>query len=264
MRCGLVSRTSLHHFPWVLPAVSSRSSEITSASASTEFPETAWSTIRRAGHDSEEQRTIALRQLCERYEPAIRRSLVRMAGPGLEVDDLVQGFLAEKFLRPQFLANVQADGGRFRDFIRICLRNYVRTAWRRSVQASDRGQSPDEQTEPVSAEPGPDAVLDQEWARQILELARGRLRAEAAAAGLEELCDHLEARLDGGTDLPGQEELGRRLGKSGNAVAVALHRLRERYAWLLHDEIRRTVADPTRWKEERDHLVAILSAPRSP
>ncbi len=203
---------------------------------------------------------MALRRLCERYEPAVRRCFARMAGPGMEVDDLVQGFFAEKFLRPQFLANVQADGGRFRDFIRICLRNYLRTVWRRSSQESCRGQFPAEPAEPVSPEPGPDALLDHEWARQILELARGRLRAEAAAAGLTDLCEHLEARLDGGHDLPGQEELGRRLGKSANAVAVALHRLRERYAWLLHDEIRQTVADPTRWKEERDDLIAILNA----
>jgi RNA polymerase sigma factor (sigma-70 family) len=228
------------------------------------FPETAWSTILRARQNSPDERFAAVQRLCERYEPAIRRSFEKTAGPDMDVDELVQGFFTEKFLRPQFLANLERDGGRFRDFIRQCLRNYQRTAWRRSVRHSHHEVIGAEATEPTSEAPGPDVALDREWARQILELARARLRSEAEAGGLLELCSHLEAQLDGATDLPGQAELGQRLGKSPNAVAVALHRLRERYGWLLHDEIRQTVADPTRWREERDHLLAILNSVGTP
>jgi len=46
---------------------------------------------------------------------------------------------------------------------------------------------------------------------------------------------------------------------TSNAVAVAVHRLRQRYRQLVREEISRTVADPSEIDEEQRYLVALLS-----
>jgi DNA-directed RNA polymerase specialized sigma24 family protein len=228
------------------------------------FPDTAWSTILRAGSGDGDDAVAALHRLCRRYEPAIRRSFQRVQGNSAVVDDLVQGFFAEKFLRPQFLAGLERDGGRFRDFIRTCVRNYHRTCWRRVTLQQPPGTHCPLNAEgaPEPAAPGltPDQCLDREWAGQLLALARERLRLEAEAAQMTELFQQFATQLDDPAQALAHPELAARLGKSENAVAVALHRLRARFGWLVHDEIRQTVPDPTQWRAERDHLLAALAA----
>lgn len=223
------------------------------------FPETAWGTIRDAGQGTPEVRFEALRRLAERYEPAIRATFRKLGAAPHEVDDLVQGFFEEKFLKPQFLAGLEVEGGRFRGFIGNCLRNYRRTVWRRNSKVRQQEALSADLLEVPGAEIAPDLALDRSWARQLMELARQRLRREAEEAGISEIAHHFEAQLDGVGPLASHEELGSRLGKSANAVGVALHRMRERYAWLLYEEIRQTVSDPTQWRAERDHLVSLLT-----
>ncbi len=225
------------------------------------FPPTAWTTIVRAQSAPEEERFAALQRLCERYEPAIRRCFRRATGAGASVDELVQDFFADRFLRPQFLANLERDGGRFRDFIRVCIRNFCRTHWQREQRHAARFIHGDVLLEDLPDPRSPEAHLDAEWAQEILALARERLRGEALAAGHSPLFEHFCRQCDDHQPLAPIAELARTLGKSENAVSVGLHRLRERFGWLLFDEIRQTVPDPTRWKEERDHLLAALSPP---
>jgi hypothetical protein len=49
------------------------------------------------------------------------------------------------------------------------------------------------------------------------------------------------------------------LGMSTGAVAVAVHRLRQRYRELVYAEIANTVADPADIEEEKRHLFAVLT-----
>jgi RNA polymerase sigma-70 factor (ECF subfamily) len=46
---------------------------------------------------------------------------------------------------------------------------------------------------------------------------------------------------------------------SANAVAVTVHRLRQRYRALVHAEIANTVASPADVEEEMRHLLAALA-----
>ena len=54
-------------------------------------------------------------------------------------------------------------------------------------------------------------------------------------------------------------ELAVKLGVSEGAVKSAVHRLRQRYRQLLHDEIAQTVASPGEVNEELHHLFAVLA-----
>lgn len=223
------------------------------------FPSTPWSTVLAAKDVVEERRYAAVEKLCHRYEPAVRRVFQKITANSAEVDDLVQGFFAEKFLRPQFFTYLERDGGRFREFLKQCLRNYQRTHWRKnSRKLQHEVLVPQPPAEVAEEHAGPELHLDREWAEAIVERAREALAAEAEAGGQAELCRFFEAQLDGVSNLPAYAELARRLSKTENALTVALHRMRARYEWLLTQEIQSTLADPSRWQEEREYLLRVL------
>jgi hypothetical protein len=55
-----------------------------------------------------------------------------------------------------------------------------------------------------------------------------------------------------------EREVGRLLGLEGTGVRSALLRLRTRLRYLVLDEVRRTVADPTETADELRYLIELL------
>lgn len=52
--------------------------------------------------------------------------------------------------------------------------------------------------------------------------------------------------------------VGAELGLTANAVAVSVHRLRERYRELVREEVARTVAAPEEIQDELRHLLDVI------
>src|SRR5438477_6642253 len=90
------------------------------------FPSTQWSLVGRAGRTSNEHRRDALGVLLHRYMPALRAHLVlakRMSADHAE--DLLQGFVADKIIEKNLLAQAEQARGRFRSFLLAALNHYV-------------------------------------------------------------------------------------------------------------------------------------------
>jgi RNA polymerase sigma-70 factor (ECF subfamily) len=106
----------------------------------------------------------------------------------------------------------------------------------------------------------PERVFDLRWAATVVEHALRRLREECEGQGrlrlFEALRDHLTAeRAD-----TSYADLGAGLGVADTVVKKQLHNLRQRYRWLLREEVAHTVGNPADVDDEIRHLCATLAA----
>jgi RNA polymerase sigma-70 factor (ECF subfamily) len=110
----------------------------------------------------------------------------------------------------------------------------------------------------LSSSDTPDRAFDRSWAEMMLDRSLDALRQEHQARGKEQLYETLKPSLAGevGEDYAG---LGRRLGMTPGAVAVAVHRLRLRLRELVRAEVAQTVGSAADLDEEMRSLLAVLS-----
>ena len=93
----------------------------------------------------------------------------------------------------------------------------------------------------------------------MLEKAFASLREEHVAAGKGKLFDLIKAFL---LDRAGQRDYHAAaaiLGMTPNAVALSVHRLRQRYRQLIRAEVAQTVSSPGEIEAEMRHLLSVLA-----
>ena len=235
----------------------------TSAVVSGLFAATHWSVVLQARGKSAD----ALAALCRHYRNPL---LCWLRGRGTsphDAEDLVQGFLAH-LLQRDFLENVSPTRGRFRTFLLVSLKNYLRDEHRKDFAAKRGGgqkvESLQEITdegklrhEPQATDDSPDVEFDRAWADAVLANAVQQLTAECARSGHERLCAALEPVLFADETAGSYREIGEQLGMSEGAVKVAAHRLRVRLKNLIRAEVLQTVADERELDGELRYLIAL-------
>lgn len=154
-------------------------------------------------------------------------------------------------------------------FLLIALKRFLVNEWERD-QAQKRGggaqllslDAEDAEAryklEPVD-EMTPDRIYERRWALALLEEVMKALRREYARNGKGELFDLLKVFLYGEKSTVSQVEIGSRFGLSESAVKSAVHRLRQRYRELLHEEVAQTVVNRVDVEDELRHLLNVLS-----
>jgi RNA polymerase sigma-70 factor (ECF subfamily) len=233
------------------------------------FATTHWSVVLQAGESHSTQGTEALEKLCRTYWYPLFAFIRRQGRTEEDAKDLTQEFFARLLERKDF-QHVEARKGKFRTFLLAALSHFLSNE-RDYAQAAKRGGgktiiSLDEMTpgqlrrfEPAS-NLSPDKLFDQRWALTLLELAVARLREETSAAGKTGQFELLKTFL---TNEPGENEyaaVAKRLETTAQSVAVAVHRLRQRYRELVRAEVAHTVSSPLEVDEEMRHLYAALNA----
>ena len=106
----------------------------------------------------------------------------------------------------------------------------------------------------------PEHLFDLRWAATVVEQALRRLREECEAKGRLRLFETLSAHLSTERDEISYSQLAKNLGVAETMVKKQLHNLRQRYRWLLRDEVAHTVANPADVDDEIRHTCAILAA----
>jgi RNA polymerase sigma-70 factor (ECF subfamily) len=104
----------------------------------------------------------------------------------------------------------------------------------------------------------PEKIFERRWALTVLETVLARLKTELESEGKGKLFQNLQALVVGETGAARQKEVAARLGLSEGAVAVTVHRLRQRYRGMLREEISQTVSRPEEVEDEIRHLQALL------
>jgi RNA polymerase sigma-70 factor (ECF subfamily) len=179
----------------------------------------------------------------------------------------VQGFFA-RLIEKEMLSRIQREGGRFRTFLLTCF-NHFASDQRDSAHRLKRGGGRDllsldaELAEGrYSVEPAdladPSKVYERRWALTVLESVLSRLKAEMVAEGKGPIFEHLQAFIVGDPGAGRQAAAAARLGLSENALAVTVHRIRQRYRRLLREEIAQTVQRIEDVDDELAYLLTVL------
>ena len=231
------------------------------------FATTHWSVVLSA-RESSPQAAAALEALCRTYWPPLYTYIRRRGHDLHDAQDLTQAFIAH-LLANDFLGKVSRDKGKFRSFLLASLNNFLvsehlrTTAQKRGggiafvpLDASDAEEWL--RAEPAETETAED-IFDRRWALTQLERAFARVRGEFEAAGKLAQFECLKSFLEGDVSHGDYNGAARELDMSPGAVAVAVHRLRQRYREALRREIAETVGTPEQVEDELCALRAILS-----
>ena len=232
-----------------------------------DFPATKWSVIIRATAAPSPLSRAALEDLCRLYWPPLYAFLRRSGQTPHAAQDLVQGYLA-RLLEREDLATVSPTKGRFRSYLLAGLRNYLVSEARQAATHKRGGRAEIISLDLENAEAlcplthtdaiTPDLAFDRRWAETVLEQALEKLRLENIARGKERLYERLKPRLATAA-ADDYATLGRELGMTPGAIAVAIHRLRVRLRELVRAAVADTVGSAADLEEEMRNLLAILS-----
>lgn len=139
------------------------------------FMTTRWDLVRQAARSEEAAQLDALGQLLEHYCPALTEFLERHYRLAPEVAaDTVQGFVLDRVLQRNLLAQARAERGRFRTFLLAALQNYLRDHWKHEQSARRRpveGWCPLEESsvhEMSGSGADPAGAFDEVFARQVV------------------------------------------------------------------------------------------------
>jgi RNA polymerase sigma-70 factor (ECF subfamily) len=231
------------------------------------FPHTHWTVVLRAGRSDTTRAQAALAELCQTYWYPLYAYARRRGCNPQDAEDATQGFFA-RLLRLNSLAYVEREKGRFRAFLLAAMKHYLADEYHHaSAKKRDRAltisldaQAAEERYrfEPVDTVT-PEQLFERRWALTLLETVMQRLRTEYEDSGRAALFAALRFAITGDKNAVPYTTLAAELGMTGEAVRVAVHRLRRRYREVLREEIGHTVADESEIADELNSLRRILS-----
>lgn len=231
------------------------------------FPNTHWSLVRRAGWSEGESRTSALRTLLNRYWPALNSYLVYVKRlRGEEAEDVLQSFVADKFLEQAFIKHADERRGRFRTFLLACLNNFYASRqrseglrWTEGLDGSnvsERAVVSERQTQAIQFEAA--------WARALVRDVLKRMEEECIGNGRGDVWRVFEGRilrdLFSASEAVPYEQLAMELRlESPSQAANLLVTGKRMYARLLREAIAEYERDESAQEAEIDELCAILA-----
>jgi hypothetical protein len=205
---------------------------------------TEWSLMRLAQATSFTDSGPARQALALRYSGAIRRYVGALVRDDQDADELAQDVLV-RILRGDF-GGADPERGRFRDLLKVAVRNMVRTFWSKQNRRRGTALDVDDMADEREMEEA-EAAWQATWQSSVLSLAWRALESfEQSHPGS---VVHLVLRLR--TDYPDDdsEQLAARLSTAAGrpfaapATRQQLRRARLRFAQLLAEEVAHGLKD---------------------
>jgi RNA polymerase sigma-70 factor (ECF subfamily) len=232
------------------------------------FRTTHWSVVLLAARGATPGADAAMERLCRTYWYPLYAYVRRRGCSAEDGQDLTQEFFA-RLVKKDYLDNVGPAKGKFRSFLLSALNHFLANEYDRAkAQKRGGGQVPISldaaaaegmfALEPV-CDLTPDKIFEQRWAATLLDKAIARLREEYTQAQKQALFDELHPFLTEDAASGDYQPVADRLNMAPGAVAVAVHRLRQRYRECVRAEVADTVASPADLEDELRHLFAVLA-----
>jgi RNA polymerase sigma-70 factor (ECF subfamily) len=231
------------------------------------FGTTHWSVVLTARDKQSPLAAAALEQLCRRYWPPIYAYVRRRGHSPEEAQDLTQEFFA-RLLKKHYLNAADASKGKFRTLLLTAASRFLADEWDRARAKKRGGEVVHLSLQADEAEAGyridpadpatPEIIFERRWAETVLETVLTRLREEFEASGQQERFASLKPFLTMDEGKLAGTELAARLGVGESAAYSAVHRFRQRYRELLHEEIAHTVTSPQEIDDELRCLARAL------
>ena len=240
-----------------------------------ELVTTRWSLILSAADSNGDMRSTheALAELCRSYWRPVFIFVSRQGYSAADAQDLTQDFFVT-ILGSDWLQQADKHRGRFRSFLLKSVRNFLNHA-RERKQAIKRGGGldfvswdqwlaetpsqftiPDETAESLP----PEHLFDLRWAATVVDHALDRLREECEGKRRLRLFETLRGFLASDRSDVSYKSLAAALGITEAMVKKQLHNLRQRFRWLLRNEVAHTVQNPADIDDEIRHLCIVLAA----
>jgi RNA polymerase sigma-70 factor (ECF subfamily) len=232
-----------------------------------QFAPTSWTDVLAAQRGGSREAEAALEKLCLTYWYPLYAYLRRKGFDPHKAQELNQEFFY-RLLKENYLGAVDRRKGKFRSFLLAALNHFVSNQ-RDHERAAKRGGgqtliSLDDtdaenrfKLEPAS-DLSPEKIFERNWFMTLFEQALARLREEQTAAGRAELFEQLKLFVVEDAESGDYNNAAARVKMTPNAVAVTVHRWRERYKTLVREEVLRTVADPSEIEDELRRFFTVL------
>jgi RNA polymerase sigma-70 factor (ECF subfamily) len=237
-------------------------------SAEGRFASTHWSVVLAAARTDSPEAQLALEKLCSAYWYPLYAYLRRSGSTPEEAEDLTQEFFASRVINKRVLQGVDPSAGRFRSWLLTSLQNLARNERDKQRAAKRGGDHPHVSLDlrdaegRYLAEPAhdltPERLYERSWALTLLDRAFEALRERYRISERQQLFEALKGFLPGERSKQPYAEVARQLGRTEDAVKMAVSRLRKEYGEQLVAEIQRTVNSAAEVETERRHLLAAL------
>lgn len=153
------------------------------------FPSTSWELLSYAARRGDGAAT-ARNEFAERYYGAVRAYIAALTHGASQTDDLTQRFFEAVVLSGTLLARADHDKGRFRQYLKQAIRNFLIGEHRQESRAMVNAVHPDGVSGGwnaigLDASPSPDDEMMRAWARSLVAMALSQL---------ERVCDEKHQR----------------------------------------------------------------------
>lgn len=232
------------------------------------FPTTRWTLVVRAADTDSTVRREALAELLSQNWYPLYVYLRRSGKPEQEIEDLIQGFYLRILETDMFSGVEQHHRGRFRNFLLVCLKNYLTNEWHRD-QALKRGGGKrilsinlSDADKCFKYDPShnltPERAFDRAWAMGMIERSLQEIAQRWHEAGKGERFELLKVCLTQ-IDASPRKELAEKLGISTETLKVAVHRLRNEFRAALCRQVAETLGRDDLLEDEINLLFSSLT-----
>jgi RNA polymerase sigma-70 factor (ECF subfamily) len=225
---------------------------------------TNWTLILNAEATATEVRQAAMAELCQAYwYPLYAFARGRGASHG-DAADLTQAFFVH-LIDKHALRGLDPTAVRFRAYLLASFKNFGADARDRAIALKRGGgllrvtfdPAALERRYDIGRDEDPERLYARQWALNLLDRARERVRVSYVNAGK---ADEFAVLGPLATNKPDTvPDLARSLGTSEGAARVALYRLRRRFGAALRAEVAQTVGDPGQVESELRFLLEVLA-----
>lgn len=239
------------------------------------FVTTRWGLI-LSGADSKNadyEIRAALAELCRIYWRPIFFFVARRGYSPEDAEDLTQDFFL-RMLKRDWLQKADPNRGRFRSLLLKSVQNFLNDAVDKT-NARKRGgdltfvswdpwmtEAPSElalSNEAIDSWPA-ERLFDAGWAATVVQRAIGRLRDECERKGRLSVFEVLNPYVTAEREDISYARLATQLRVAETTVKKLVYHMRQRYRFLLQDEVAQTVADPADVEDELRYLCSVLVA----
>ena len=182
-----------------------------------------------------------------------------------DTKDATQGFFAY-LLEREFLRNIEPEGGRFRNFLLVVLRRWMKDERKRVINVKRDAEIEwqpwhemeiDDRVAPPAGT-SPEEAFDRSWAESLV--TRSMLVIGQRWQNRAGLFDALRLTVESPENVEKYSVIADRLEMTEGAVGKAAHDLRHQFAEQIRLEIRDTVSRDQDVEEELRYLVRLMQA----
>lgn len=232
------------------------------------FATTRWSLVLQAGDQNSPMQQESLASLLQDYWFPLY-TFVRKSGKSSdEAEDLIQGFFT-RLLEKNLIASIDVSKqGRFRNFLLVCLKNFMNEQWKKSTTLKRGGGRKlfsidfEDADRRISLEPShemtPEKAFDRAWALQVVHRSLESVHKDWEEAGKADMFDVLKPYLLPEDQVPPYGETAAKLELTLSAVRVKVHRLKSEFRQALCAEIAETLGKHQFLEDEINQLFSSI------